>query len=1129
MLRPFLLVGVGGSGGKTLRAIRQGLKAKLMQDGWTEGIPEAWQFLHVDSPIVQDGETFPADFLPSNDYLSLVPQGVNYADVYNSIKRYAGGKYIKDIEKPLPSPHDVTVPISLGAGAYRAIGRTLAVSSLKDIYARVKTSLDRMETASSDSQLASLSRHLGYEVKGKLEPTVMIISSIAGGSGAGMFLEVTEAVKSAAGKNWAENSFGILYAPDVFQEINNMTAIAPNALAAIAETMAGQWNNIPSEATQALYKSAGLIPMQTASSTIGPAFNYVIGRKNGQVDFGSQAGVYKAVATSLCTWMTDVRVQGEMMEFAIANRKSKALPLPDATGLKRNNQDAPPFSSIGYARVSLGMEKFVDYASERLAKEALETILKRHIVRDPGLKEKTEEQWKTFVADSTEGRFLSDSKLNELSEANNDVVDALVPPWDEPLAHFRNAIQAQVEQSVKPSGVDFSTWVQWISNSYAINLPHALSEVKNSRNDRIRDWVNTMPLHLTKVVAQYVSEEGLPVTVELVKRLIDQCKRASSELLEEKGRHRAEASQVQVYISSAMNVVSSQSAIAVNHPTVEEAYRAAQSCFALEAYADHKEAASELLSDFTENVLTPMLSELASSLATLSGRVNDTKLLDQRDNPYQEWPSFESSSVAQKYYPAPNEQLLINHLSYPVEFDNLVVQTVSDKAVDAKRRVVNELILGSLGVEALSHLEPNEVWAVINQSQIWVPKNRDHQYRQGAPSQAKFDFESDHMAYLEFARRWLNIKGRAFKNYLDQRIAAYLNPPNDKNEQTKRQAKFLKEFQAAIACADPLVEYDSGLLTKIHAPSAKDKSVVFSAIPIETSDPLYAALKNVLVTYNYWDDQKSAAWFQGASSAANVRYIDIFTQSSVPVHPMVMGSVMGPISENWESSKSKLDSRSNFLKWRRGRSLPESIPAHPEKWNQILRGWYVFRLLNQFKLERDEVTFEEQGPRVSAWIDAATGFAEFPFPLMTPKQAPVADMPGIILESLTVALVNCYTQKSIDPLLPYQRLMKLGGSTSQLDRELQQWIVKGKKLSDAAPDADPSRAGSSSDTFETRRNVCIAFFEDEKAKFEKSLEGLVEPLDVRSYPVSWEIRTEIVRALEDLVSSVRTIEVDDEL
>ena len=97
MLRPFLLVGVGGSGGKTLRAVRQGLKSKLQQEGWTEGIPEAWQFLHIDSPLAQDGLEFPAGLLPSQDYLSLVPNGVNYANVYNSITQSVDSKNAAEI------------------------------------------------------------------------------------------------------------------------------------------------------------------------------------------------------------------------------------------------------------------------------------------------------------------------------------------------------------------------------------------------------------------------------------------------------------------------------------------------------------------------------------------------------------------------------------------------------------------------------------------------------------------------------------------------------------------------------------------------------------------------------------------------------------------------------------------------------------------------------------------------------------------------------------------------------------------------------------------------------------------------------------------------------------------------
>jgi hypothetical protein len=39
MLRPFLLIGVGGSGGKTLRIVRDELQRRLNQSGWTDDFP----------------------------------------------------------------------------------------------------------------------------------------------------------------------------------------------------------------------------------------------------------------------------------------------------------------------------------------------------------------------------------------------------------------------------------------------------------------------------------------------------------------------------------------------------------------------------------------------------------------------------------------------------------------------------------------------------------------------------------------------------------------------------------------------------------------------------------------------------------------------------------------------------------------------------------------------------------------------------------------------------------------------------------------------------------------------------------------------------------------------------------
>ena len=59
MLSPFIVIGVGGSGGKTLRTLRQALLRKLRVAGWPhDRLPEGWQFLEIDTISVQGRGNF---------------------------------------------------------------------------------------------------------------------------------------------------------------------------------------------------------------------------------------------------------------------------------------------------------------------------------------------------------------------------------------------------------------------------------------------------------------------------------------------------------------------------------------------------------------------------------------------------------------------------------------------------------------------------------------------------------------------------------------------------------------------------------------------------------------------------------------------------------------------------------------------------------------------------------------------------------------------------------------------------------------------------------------------------------------------------------------------------------------
>jgi len=160
MLQPFLLVGVGGSGGKTLRALRHSLELRLQQEDWQEGWPNAWQMLHVDSPVTQDGASFPAPFLPSENYFPLVAPGTTYRQAHGAVMQNMT-KYVPEIEKAIPSPQDVNVDITIGAGKFRGVGRTLVLARMKALTEQISESFAKMTSDGAISQLDSLGRKLG--------------------------------------------------------------------------------------------------------------------------------------------------------------------------------------------------------------------------------------------------------------------------------------------------------------------------------------------------------------------------------------------------------------------------------------------------------------------------------------------------------------------------------------------------------------------------------------------------------------------------------------------------------------------------------------------------------------------------------------------------------------------------------------------------------------------------------------------------------------------------------------------------------------------------------------------------------------------------------------------------------
>ena len=180
---------------------------------------------------------------PASDFLGLVNSGLTYSAMDNTLSETLPlADRLNSLGGWRPDPNKVQVAITRGAGQYRALGRVVALTRLDEIKRRVDRAVDALTDVDVDRQLGRLSMVLGQgEPRAAVpEPTTIVVSSIAGGSGAGAVMEVCDVVR-AAGRTWLDESVGILYAPDVFDDIPEAArrGVRPNALATLSELIAG--------------------------------------------------------------------------------------------------------------------------------------------------------------------------------------------------------------------------------------------------------------------------------------------------------------------------------------------------------------------------------------------------------------------------------------------------------------------------------------------------------------------------------------------------------------------------------------------------------------------------------------------------------------------------------------------------------------------------------------------------------------------------------------------------------------------------------------------------------------------------------------------------------------------------
>lgn len=1113
MLSKFLLIGVGGSGGKTLRALRNNLELKLSQANWADGVPMGWQMLHIDSPVIQDGTGFPAPMLPPADYKGLSRAGQKYSDAYANSFNFVEAQDKEDYKRFLPDEKEVDVDITVGAGQFRGVGRVLALSAHEQIKQALRGKLDLLLRAEAEPELKRLARQLGLDDQIQASPTIIVISSIAGGSGAGQFLEISEMIKGLhPSKNWVHEIFNMLYAPDVFTEVDP-ELLAGNALFSMGEIMSGLWST-PTKGTMRMTERMGdNIPYHDANYKTGAKYNFMIGKGG----FSKQEDVYLAVATSLTTWMTDQEVNDKITAFSRGNYQASVLEtnLPDKSGLKTANKDATPFMALGFGRVGLGKERFVAYAAQRLARSAIDRMLYAHTIEDPKFAIKTEDEWVTFFAEKNLFDFIDTVKLNEETEQHNDIIDAIRPNRDAMYANLKSQVLAVASQTLNPK-TNAQSLVEWddsLRAGFNNYIEQFLDEEATERNSIMRLWVKQKKNDLLSLTSKYVSQHGIKVTCEILHRLSTKLVAVADELRVESDLQLKYAADLSSYIRGELGKFpeKNQNEIPSGHEVVEGALGEVAYSFYYRSEAALKQTASALVSDMAENFIEPLRMDLMNIYRGLLGAKKE----------FVDWSTEDSISVPRHFEPSKNEKLLIETADYPTQFGELVHNSVvSEKRTNAMRQVVDEVIMGGL---ALPNLDRRNYWEFITTTRDWVPTPREaREDRQQNAQSAKFEVSIYPVDYLERAQKWMKQMGTPFAGFVNESLSSYLTNERDKSVLKERQDKFLAKLEEAITDGAPLVNINDGLSSSIHMSKAK-VDVVVSTIPLDSTHPLYGKVGEILER----KDLTSAVSGKTFDPQSSNQSIDFFSVHQ-GVQPMVLDSIIGPISQYWNSHNSLSTTRAGLMLHRRPRYLYESIPASGTVKQDILKGYFVARALKSFRSDK-ELTKDEKkkkGPKLSICASDGSKYHAFPYPLLITDEIEVMDYPGGLISSLALAIVACNGTQSLEPLESYKRLQELADLKSSAS-ELKHWLETGDSGRGPIPDAE--RAGRKEDSAEVRREVLLKYISDNVSKYEarfarQSLSS--DRDDALDKDLTWEIREPLLEALKSLHKDVAKMDFD---
>lgn len=1041
-MRRFLVVGCGGSGAVTLSYMMDQLRSDLAAVG-VDKIPGGWQFVSIDVPTAPESGPDGLDNVRDQGglYFGSGPQGDSYAVLDNALtNQLAARQRLGTIATWAPrDPAGVTVPIGSGAGQYRALGRMITLSKASGIRETLQRAWEQLSTVESASEMTALNIPGGGSFEPGESPVVLVVSSMAGGAGASMALDVCRLLTLIPGLD--PRLMGVfMVTPDIFDGLGKsaITGVRANALAMLGEIVASQMGSARQHDVDVL----GALGQQHGKGEKVPfARVFPVGRRVGvegaPFGDGSQKAIYRGLARGLAGMMMSGEATRQFVQYDLTN--GAGLP-----GQRENigwggQWDNLPWGTYGFSSLSMGRDRYAEYSAQRLARSAVDRLLDGHSV--PGSPVSDEDQVNSIL-DSQWATLLTAMGL-PVVQADSRGGQTGVAPWLTSVvlpAEAANRMSGHlVESEVRaylPPGKDMAAnqWVPEVERALVGRRPSLLAATEHQAVAHAFQWHRLLVDRIEQEIAKAIADVGLPYATALVTRLRTYLKDVVRSGAEELTRQ-APADLTARSAETAQVLASLTGLIGADAEYIDMVLSSCRDNVYRQLFASLSGKVAEVVAALVPEVIQPLLDRLNEEQTGLrrarSKPASDVGLARLATDQYGAWPADGAARVPMRFAEANNEVMLTPSADFMGQYETDLPLAVTDDFGtpafgDAVKRAVAHVVTGQWSTVDGS-TAPGEERPVVERTTAWRSRAFpvDPTTKEAlVPSTARYDVHVRPAELLGRARSFVSRRGESFDRFCRVSLRDYIEDHTvPEYERDERRDRLRAKFTEALLLARPLASVNQQALEALHPGQQVEYRYKFTSVPfrnLAVADTLAQVLqKNPMINH-----ETESEFRRLLSDEDKLTRVDIF--GSYPNYsPLAYDSVLVPAAKQWaDSSPTQQEA---FWKWRRSRPLAAALPMHESERRAMTAGWFLGLIVGQLRLPAHP--YDEP---VRVWDSGLVDWVDFPHPLLTPtSQMTKNDWLPAVLESVLLAMARSHEPPVMSSMLPYRALRAIYDSSLQ--------------------------------------------------------------------------------------------------